>query len=200
MAWLMPSQAERRSATIAAILTAARALFAERGFEATSIDDIALAAGVTKGAVYHHFASKEAIFVEVLDAVHRDIANAPPPTDLLTITSPIDFLAAGVLAYLAAICEPAARRILLIDGPVVIGWARWREIDDAYFGAGARLLLRRVLGPGASEREVDAATHLTMGAVMEAALACATAQNPAEKARDLSQALKRMVRGLRDGT
>ncbi len=196
----MPSQAERRSATIAAILTAARALFAERGFEAASIDDIALAAGVTKGAVYHHFPSKEAIFVEVLDAVHRDVANAPPPPDLLAIADPIDLMAAGVLAYLAAVCEPPTRRILLIDGPVVIGWARWREIDDAYFGAGARILLRRVLGPEASEREVDAATHLTMGAVMEAALACATAQNPVEKARDLTESLKRMVRGLRDRT
>ncbi|MGH7735766.1 MAG: TetR/AcrR family transcriptional regulator [Gemmatimonadales bacterium] len=192
----MPSQAERRSATITAILAAARALFAELGFEATSIDDIALAAGVTKGAVYHHFASKEAIFVEVLDAVHRDLANTPAPPELGAIADPIEMMAAGVLAYLAAACEPPTRRILLVDGPVVIGWARWREIDDAYFGAGARLLLRRVLGPGATEREVDAATHLTMGAVMEAALACATAQNPAEKARDLTEALRQMLRGL----
>src|SRR5271155_4078840 len=154
MIWArMPSQAERRQATVAAILAGARALFAERGFEATSIDDIALAAGVTKGAVYHHFPSKEAIFVEVLDAVHRDVANAPPPPEVHNITDPIDMIAVGLLAYLKAVCEPPAKRILLIDGPVVIGWARWREIDDAYFGAGARLLLRRVLGPEASERE-----------------------------------------------
>ena len=132
----MPTQAERRSATIAAILTAARALFAERGFEAASIDDIALAAGVTKGAVYHHFPSKEAIFVDVLDAVHRDVANAPAPPDLLAIADPIDMMAAGVLAYLAAVsraadpAHPAYRRA----GSDRLG-ARWREIDNAHFGA-----------------------------------------------------------------
>jgi AcrR family transcriptional regulator len=193
----MPSQSERRSATIAAILAGARTLFAERGFEATSIDDIALAAGVTKGAVYHHFASKEAVFIQVLDAVHRDVANAPAPAHIGAIADPIDMMAAGLLEYLKAVCEPPTKRILLIDGPVVIGWARWREIDDAYFGAGARVVLRRVLGPDASERALDAAVHLVMGAVMEAALACAAADDPAETARDLVEALTRMLRGLR---
>jgi AcrR family transcriptional regulator len=193
----MPSQSERRAATIGAILAGARALFAERGFDATSIDDIALAAGVTKGAVYHHFTSKEVIFVQVLDAVHQDVANAPVPPEILKIADPIDMLAAGVLQYLKTVCEPPTRRILLIDGPVVIGWARWRQIDDAYFGAGARVFLGRILGPDASEREVDAAVHLLMGAVMEAALACALADHPTETARDLTDALKRMLQGLR---
>ena len=71
----MSSQAERRAATVAAILTSARALFGGRGFEATSIDDIAEGAGVAKGAVYHHFDSKEAIFTQVLEAVQADIAR-----------------------------------------------------------------------------------------------------------------------------
>jgi AcrR family transcriptional regulator len=194
----MTSQADRRLATIAAILAGARALFAERGFEATSIDDIALAAGVTKGAVYHHFPSKEAIFIEVLDAVHRDVANAPVSPEIYKIVDPIDIMAVGLLEYLKAVCEPQTKRILLVDGPVVIGWARWREIDNAYFGASARALMRRVLGPDSSERAVDIAVHLVMGAVMEAALACAVAEDPAGTARDLTEALKRMVRGLRD--
>lgn len=193
----MPSQAERRSATTGAILACARALFTEHGFEATSIDDIALAAGVTKGAVYHHFSSKEAIFVQVLDAVHRDVARAPVPPDILKIADPVDMLSAAVRDYLLKVCEPETRRVLLIDGPVVIGWARWREIDDAYFGAGARLFLRRVLGPDASDLEVAAAAHLVAGAVMESALACALAEDPAEVARDLTEALKRMLQGLR---
>jgi AcrR family transcriptional regulator len=193
----MPSQAERSSATTGAILAGARALFAERGFEATSIDDIALAAGVTKGAVYHHFPSKQAIFVQVLDAVHRDVANAPVPPQILEIADPVDMIAAAVLDYLLTVCKPPTRRILLIDGPVVIGWARWREIDDAYFGAGARVFLRHILGPDVSERQVDAAVHLVMGAVMESALACALAEDPAETARDLTEGLKRMLQGLR---
>jgi AcrR family transcriptional regulator len=193
----MPSQAERRAATTAAILAAARALFAERGFEGASIDDIALAAGVAKGAVYHHYPSKEAIFLEVLDAVHRDVAAAEPPAGLAGVSDPVELIGAAVLHYLTQVSEPATRRILLIDGPVVIGWARWREIDDRYFGAGARVGLRAVLGPDASEAEVDAATHLAMGAVMEAALVCATAADPAATARELVDAMKRMLAGLR---
>jgi AcrR family transcriptional regulator len=193
----MPSQAERRAATTAAILASARALFAERGFEATSIGDIALAAGVAKGAVYHHYPTKEAIFLEVLDAVHRDVAAAEPPANLAGITDPVELIGAALLHYLTTVGEPATRRILLIDGPVVIGWARWREIDDRYFGAGAKLAMRALLGPDASEADVDAATHLSMGAVMEAALVCATAADPAAKARELVTALKRMLAGLR---
>jgi AcrR family transcriptional regulator len=194
---VMPSQAERRAATTAAILASARALFAERGFEGASIDDIALAAGVAKGAVYHHYPSKEAVFVEVLDAVHRDVAAAEPPAALAGFTDPVELIGAAVLHYLTTVSEPATRRILLIDGPVVIGWARWREIDDRYFGAGARVAMRVLLGSAASEAEVDAATHLSMGAVMEAALVCATAADPAAEARELVGGLKRMLAGLR---
>jgi AcrR family transcriptional regulator len=193
----MPSQAERRAATTAAILASARALFAEHGFEGTSIDGIALAAGVAKGAVYHHYPSKEAVFVEVLDAVHRDIAAAEPPAALAGVTDPVELIGAAVLHYLTTVSEPATRRILLIDGPVVIGWVRWREIDDRYFGARARVAMRVLLGPDASEAEVDAATRLSMGAVMEAALVCATAADPAESARELVGGLKRMLAGLR---
>ena len=192
----MPSQAERRAATTAAILASARALFAERGFEATSIGDIAQAAGVAKGAVYHHYPTKEAIFLEVLDAVHRDVAAAGPPGELLGVTDPVELIGAAVLHYLTTVGEPATRRILLIDGPVVIGWARWREIDDRYFGAGAKMAMRALLGPEAADAEVDAATHLTMGAVMEAALTCATAADPAASARQLVDGLKRMLAGL----
>lgn len=193
----MPSQAERRAATTAAILASARTLFSERGFEATSIDDIALAAGVAKGAVYHHYPSKEAIFLEVLDAVHKAVAAVEPPAGVIAITDPVELVGAAVLHYLTVVSEPATRRILLIDGPVVIGWARWREIDDRYFGAGAKMATRALLGPDASDAEVDAATHLSMGAVMEAALVCATADDPDAKARELVDALKRMLSGLR---
>src|SRR6516165_6391288 len=93
----MSTQAERRSATIAAILASARSLFRTRGFEATSIDDIAEGAGVAKGAVYHHFESKEAIFTQVLEAVQAEIQKAPPAAmegDLA------DQVAAGVEHYL----------------------------------------------------------------------------------------------------
>jgi AcrR family transcriptional regulator len=195
----MPTQAERRTATIATIMLEARRLFADRGFEATSIDDIAAAAGVAKGAVYHHFASKEALFQDVLDGVQADIAAAPVPTAAWHERDPVEQIAGGVLHYLLAASEPRFRRVLLIDGPAVIGWRKWREIDDRYFGAGARMGVRRLLGEAATDSEVDAATHLLMGAVMEAALVCASAEHPGKVARELSSALRRMLAGLAAG-
>jgi len=192
----MSSQAERRAATIAAILASARARFGVHGFEATSIDDIAESAGVTKGAVYHHFDSKEAIFAEVLEAVQAEILHTPPPPGAVADGDLADHIAAGVEHYLRTASAPPFRLILLIDGPAVLGWRRWREIDDRYFGAGARMTSAALLGPGASPVEIDALTHLVMGAVMEAAMVCATADDVDEAARSLSAGLRTLLKGL----
>jgi AcrR family transcriptional regulator len=195
----MASQAARRAATVGTILAEARRLFTERGFEAASIDDIAEAAGVAKGAVYHHFASKEAVFQRVLEDMQAQIASAPAPNEAPAPSDLVEQIAAATLRYLLAASEPAVRRVLLIDGPAVIGWRRWREIDDRFFGAGARLAVLGLLGPQASDAEVDAITHLMMGAVMEAALVCATANDPRQAAQELSSALGRMLGGLAGG-
>ena len=192
----MSSQAERRAATIAAILASAQARFGARGFEATSIDDIAESAGVAKGAVYHHFDSKEAIFAQVLEAVQAEILHTPPPPGAVADGDLADQIAAGVEHYLRIASAPRFRLILLIDGPAVLGWRRWREIDDRYFGAGARMASAALLGPDASPAEIDALTHLVMGAVMEAAMVCATADDVDEAARSLSAGLRTLLKGL----
>ena len=192
----MVREAERTEATTKAIEAAARKLFATRGFAATSIDDIAARAGVAKGAVYHHFASKEELFARVLDAVQGELAAAPVPAAARRISDPLDAIADGALRWLLAASEPERKRILLVDGPAVIGWQRWREIDAKYFGAGARAGVAAALGEGAPAREVDAAAHLLLGAVMEAALVCATADDPKRTARVYVAALRRMLGGL----
>jgi len=193
----MVRQSERSETTIAAILAAGQRLFASNGFATTSIDDIADAAGVAKGAVYHHFKSKDEIFTRVLEDVQAAIAAMPPPPAMRKMSDPLDRMAAGVLHYLNAATEPGIRQILLVDGPAVIGWRRWREIDDRYFGAGARRAVAYVLGEKAKPAIIDAMTHLVMGMVMEAALVCATADNPKKKARELSAAMRQMLEGLR---
>lgn len=192
----MSSQAERRAATIGGILASARKLFSEKGFEATSVDDIAAAAGIAKGAVYHHFDSKEAVFARVLVAVQEELFAQPEPPAARRMTEPLDRISAAILRYLLAASAPGVKRILLIDGPAVIGWLRWREIDDRYFGVGARRAIARLLGPGASPDDIDAHTHLLMGAIMEAALVCATAKDPRRSARALAAALRRMLENL----
>ncbi len=193
----MVRQSERREATIAAILKAARNLFSSRGFDATSIDDIAADAGVAKGAVYHHFDSKEEIFAQVLEGVQAELASQPPPPAILKMNDVLDQIAALVLRYLTDANEPGFRQILLIDGPVVLGWQKWREIDDRYFGAGTKAAIQSILGSSAAPARVEALAHLFMGAIMEACLACAKSQNPKKSARELSSALRLMLEGLR---
>jgi AcrR family transcriptional regulator len=193
----MIRQIDRSAATTADILGAARKLFASAGFDATSIDDIAAKAGVAKGAVYHHFDSKEEIFTRVLEDVQAEIAALPVPAATRAMTDPLDMVAAETLRYLLAATEHSRKRILLIDGPAVVGWRKWRAIDDRFFGAGAKAAMTHVLGADAEPREIEAVTHLVMGAVMEACLVCATAPEPRKAARELSAGLRRMVEGLR---
>jgi AcrR family transcriptional regulator len=193
----MIRQLDRSAATIADILAAARKLFASDGFDAASIDAIAAKAGVAKGAVYHHFDSKEEIFTRVLEDVQAEIAALPVSAATRAMTDPLDMIAAETLRYLLAATEPSRKRILLIDGPAVIGWKKWREIDDRFFGAGAKMAMTHVLGANASPREIEAATHLMMGAVMEACLVCATAPDAKKAARELSAGLRKMLQGLR---
>jgi len=193
----MIRQLDRSAATIADILAAARKLFASDGFDAASIDAIAAKAGVAKGAVYHHFDSKEEIFTRVLEDVQAEIAALPVSAATRAMTDVLDQIAAETLRYLLAATEPSRKRILLIDGPAVIGWKKWREIDDRFFGAGAKMAMTHVLGANASPREIEAATHLMMGAVMEACLVCATAPDAKKAARELSAGLRKMLQGLR---
>src|SRR5580704_8816457 len=124
----MVSQAERRAATVAAILKAAEKEFGARGFDATTIDDIATRAGVAKGAVYHHFRAKEEIFEQVLDSLLGDIA-AQLPAAASTGRDTVDAIIKGTEKYFACVTAPGVTRILLVDGPAVLGWAKWREID-----------------------------------------------------------------------
>ena len=126
-------RAEATAATRAGLVGAATALFAERGFAETSIDDVAAVAGMTKGAVYHHFAGKAALFEAVFSAqeaeVHERLRAA--------LDDAPDHLAgarAALTTFLEACTEPTYGRIVFRDGPLALGWERWREceVDYAY--------------------------------------------------------------------
>src|SRR5215469_12114549 len=128
----MARQAERREATQGAILAAALRLFVEAGFAAVTVDDIAAAAGVAKGAVYHHFPSKEALSEAVFESATADLAaeihgRAADSKDVLTR------MVDGSRHYFETCAKPPFGQILLKDGPAVLGWERWREIDTRYF-------------------------------------------------------------------
>ncbi len=189
----MVTQADRREATIKAILEAARALLTAHGFDTTSIDDIAARAGIAKGAVYHHFASKEQIFARVFEQMTAELAASIPAAARAGVDL-LDSVRRGILKYLTAIASDEFRQVLLIDGPAVLGWQRWREIDARYFGGSMQSPMAAVLKQRASARELEALGHLIAGAMTEAALACAASDHRLRTARDLTATLVKMLR------
>lgn len=193
----MARQSERSAATIDGIVSAAQKLFMTRGFEAVSIDDIAIAAGIAKGGVYHHFSSKQAIFETVLDRVQAELASQLN-SRLAANTgkrTPETF-ATNLLGYLKAASEPGLRRLILIDGPAVLGMPRWREIEDRYFWEATRSGLAEIMGPKASRKQVESAARLVAGAIVEAALVTGASENPVAVARVYCETLRNMLHGL----
>ena len=188
----MTSQDQRRAATVAAILRAAARLFTARGFDATSIDDIAGRAGVAKGAVYHHFESKEQIFARVFEQMTATLAQEVA-TAAAAGTGILDRFERGTLRYLTSIAGDKFRQVLLVDGPAVLGWEKWREIDARYFGVSMQAPMDRKRLGRLSPRELEALGHLIAGAISEAALVCATSAHRARAARDFTSALNKML-------
>jgi AcrR family transcriptional regulator len=193
----MAKQAERRAATTEAIMKAGRRLFGERGFAATTIDDIANSAQVAKGAVYHHFATKEAVFEAVFDSVSRDLVDDIERT---TRSEP-DVLAAmvaGTQHYFAACAKGPTCQIILRDGPAVLGWKRWREIDAEHFGGKFPRALAAAMDAGLIARQpIEPLSRLLLGAVTEAAVACAGRPDVLKAGGEYSRAFKSLLEALR---
>jgi AcrR family transcriptional regulator len=181
------TQAERTSATRRALLDAARDQFAERGFSGTGREQVAAAAGVTRGALYHHFGTKEGLFRAVVEELEAGLAERVAAAALAG-TDPVDELRRGCLAFLDACMEPAVRRIVLLEAPAVLGWDAWREIDARYGLALVRSGLAGALDQvGLDPAAVDPLAHLLLGALNEAALLVATAEDPVRARGDVGR-------------
>ena len=191
----MPTQAERTDATRGKLLAVARKLFATKGYAATSLDTLVRRAGVTKGAFYHHFPDKQAIFRAVFEAVEDDLVAAAlagsKGTDALTR------FRTGCHAFLAASVDPAEQRIVMMDGPAVLGWATWREIDWRHFLALVdEGLAQAMLEHGAKRRPTKALAHLVFGALCESAMVVARSPKPKEALRQVREELDVLLGGL----
>ncbi|MFM2045225.1 MAG: transposon Tn10 TetC protein [Pseudomonadota bacterium] len=167
-------QSERREATRATLIEAARACFAELGFEATSTDAVLARAGVSKGALYHHFDSKVDLLAAVFDAVSREVVARAQVAARQT-ASPRDALALTLKAWLRVVLAPEPRRIILETGPAVLGFARAREIEDRITQEPMRRNLSRVAEGGEGTcADVDLAARLLNATVYELALTALT--------------------------
>lgn len=142
-------------------------LFADKGYAAVSIDEIAEAAGVTRGAIYHHYKSKAGLFEAAADWLAGTVGDVVAATADAVNGDPADQLSAGCHAFLDAITAEGPVRILLIDGPSVLGWAHWRRTDAGNSETHLREALRAV---GLEGTELDATTAHLSGAMNEAAL------------------------------
>jgi AcrR family transcriptional regulator len=193
----MAKQDERRVATRDAIVGAATSLLGDKGFAATSMDEIATAAGVAKGAVYHHFPSKEAIFEAVLRRVSKALA-VDINTKVRGAPDALALLTRGTEAYFEACSRGPVGQVILRDGPAVLGWTRWREIDEEHFGLAFPRALAIAMDNGLIERQpVAPLARLLLGAVTEAAAACAASTDPVATGREHAAAFSPLIHGMR---
>jgi len=163
------TQPERRAATQRALLAAARSLFGARGFAAVGIEELAREAGVTRGALYHHFESKEALFAAVFEAVERELMMTA--ASAAVAADPWDGLRRGCRAFLEAVSAPEMRRMVLLDAPAVLGWEKWRQIDLKYGLALLKGGLEAAMKSGQMRsRPVEPLAYMLLGAITEAAM------------------------------
>lgn len=192
------TQAERSDITRAALVAAARPLFAERGYAGVGTEEIARAAGVTRGALYHHFDGKRELFEAVYEQIEIELAERIAAGALqANATSPLAAMRAGAEMFLLASTEPQTQQIVLLDGPSVLGWDRWREIATAH-GLG---LIEATLQAAIEAREIDTQpvrplAHVLMGALDEAAMLVARAEDPERMRAEVGQTLEVLLVGL----
>ncbi len=161
------------------ILVAARSHFGTQGYEATAIGAILESAGVARGALYHHFSSKDALFAAVLDQVLAELA-ASVRRSARAGADPAENLKIGARTWLQLALDPAVQRIVLRDAPAVVGWTRWRTLDDAHTLGATKAALRQLAKAGRLPAEAtDTLAHLVLAAVGETALLIARADDPA---------------------
>ena len=196
------SQAERSAATRAALVRAARELFARDGYAATGREAIVERAGVTRGALYHHFADKEALFQAVVEEIEAEVmakaaeaAMAEPPDD------PLGQLRAGSLAYLDIALDPAVQRICLLDAPSVLSPTVRQEVVEAYAVGLVREVLRAAMDSGALRPQpLEPLTHLLLAALHEAALYVARAGDQAAARAEVGVTVEHLLDGLRSAS
>lgn len=189
------TQEERSSATREALTTAARRLWGVRGYADVGTPEIAQAAGVTRGAMYHQFADKSALFLAVVEAVEQDVMNrlaaavASSPA-----ATPADALRVAVDEWLQIADDPEVRQLILLDAPSVLGWDGFRDVAQRYSLGMTEQLLSDAMRAGQLARQpVRPLAHILIGALDEAAMVIATADDQKRAHREVRQVLRRLL-------
>lgn len=192
------TQTQRSAATQHALVSAARRLWGERGYAEVGTPEIAQAAGVTRGAMYHQYADKAALFRAVVDAVETDVmerlgaavAAAQPKT-------PADALYVAADAWLDIAGETEVRQLLLLDAPNVLGWVSFRQISLSYsLGMTEQLLAAAVEAGQLTPQPLRALATVMIGALDEAAMSVAGAEDPEREKDEVRTVVHNLIAGL----
>lgn len=190
------TKAEQRMAMMHTLIQVGRAQFAQHGYAQTATEEIVRQAGVTRGALYHHFGSKEGLFAAVLNAVQNDVSQRILAA-VETTDDPWKQLLLGCRAFLMTSLDPEMQQIMLIDGPAVLGWDTWREIDAAHSMQSLREGVQALIDDNTiNVSSVDAVTHLLSGAMNEAVLWIAGAEQPQQALDETIVVLEQLLNGL----
>jgi AcrR family transcriptional regulator len=199
-AQLSPSKAAKAEATRRSLIRAARDLFGDHGYAATSVDEIARRAGVTKGALYHHFRDKDDLFRAVVEDVKRDVTDVVGAA-FLSATAENDTMQSLVLgcrAFIEAHLDPAVQRISIIDARSVLDATARRSLDARYEVAVVRGAFRRAMRLGAVEPQpLVPLAHIVAGALAEACAFIAESEAPEQAREEANAVIARLLDGLR---
>lgn len=182
-------RAEQVAQTRQALIEAARELFGERGYAATSVDDVARTARVTSGALYHHFATKTGLFEAVFEHVHGEMLEAAEARALAS-PDPVRMLTNAIDGFLDAMLDPAYQRIIVIDAPAVLGVSRYTELDER---EAFQPFLDAVKAAGLRTREPEVLSRLIFGMLTRAGMLIAASSQPRKARNAASTALHEVI-------
>jgi len=191
-------RAAQGRATRGQLIEVATSLFADHGYEGTSIEAVLTAAGVSRGALYHHFAGKEALFTAVLEVL-SDRITAQLTEVISGCADPVDAVRAAALGWIDLAGDPVIQRVMLVDAPSVLGWEQWRAMDEGRTVGAMRDMLQAVSDTGRLPGElVVPFAHMILAALDEAAMVVARAPDSriavAEERQAVEEFLARLLR------
>lgn len=194
----MSTRKEQQSeATQTELIAVARKLFADPGYADTSIEDVVQAAGMTRGALYHHFRDKRDLFRAVFEDVERSVMMQIGGV-LASASDPWAALSRAASAYLDTCLERDVQQIILIDGPSVLGWDTWREIEERYALGAILALLQAAENAGQiAKQPLTPLAHLILAAINESGLLIARSPDVRAARKEVGESLDRMLAGLR---
>ncbi|MEU3271838.1 TetR/AcrR family transcriptional regulator [Saccharomonospora sp. NPDC006951] len=188
---------EYSESTRSALVESAIALFTTRGYAGTSLDEIAKRTKVTKGALYHHFSGKQAVFEAAFDAVETDVKGRLEKI-LSGPEKPWDRALNGLREFISSCLDPAYQRIAIHEAPVVMGWQRWKEAEDRYSFGLIRSSLQDLIDAGEIMNvPVELTSRLLFGALSSAATEIAGSPDPEQVGRQVETVILSLLHQVR---